>query len=317
MEHLLGLPPGSTQGLVAAICEVKGGMATFLGLLSSALSQGAIIALAALGFLLMYKATGVISFAHGDMITMGVYLAIWLVQDHGWPYLAGYFVAIAMMFVVGVVTERIAYAPLRGRSVHVVVIATFGAAIAVRALLGIWQGTTPRGLYSPLKNKTWSVDGAVIPKQRILILVVTVLVVVAMLWLFNRTQFGRQVRAVADDTETARLQGVAVNRMSMIAFGLATALAGLAGVLIGPSQSVDLNLGFGVMLGGFAAAVLGGFGSLGGVVIGGFLIGIAEQLFGGYCARDYKSAYPFILMILVIAFRPQGLFSRGGAHERL
>jgi branched-chain amino acid transport system permease protein len=317
MEHLLGLAPGSAHGIVAAVCEVKGGMATFIGLLSSALSQGAIVALAALGFLLMYKATGVISFAHGDMITLGVYLAIWLIQDHGWPYLAGYLVAIGMMFGVGVVMERVAYAPLRGRSVHVVVIATFGAAIAIRSLLGIWQGTTPRGLYSPLKNKTWSVGGAVIPKQRILIFIVTVAVVVVMLWLFNRTQFGRQVRAVADDTETARLQGVPVNRMSMIAFGLATALAGLAGVLIGPSQSVDLNLGFGVMLGGFAAAVLGGFGSLGGVVIGGFMIGLAEQLVGGYCARDYKSAYPFVLMILVIAFRPQGLFSRGGAHERL
>jgi len=317
MEHLLGLAPGSLHGLVASVCEVKGGMATFIGLLSSALSQGAIVALAALGFLLMYKATGVISFAHGDMITLGVFLAIWLIQDHGWPYLAGYGVAIGLMFIVGVVMERVAYAPLRGRSVHVVVIATFGAAIAIRSLLGIWQGTTPRGLYSPLKNKTWSVGGAVIPKQRILIFVVTVLVVVVMVWLFNKTQFGRQVRAVADDTETARLQGVAVNRMSMMAFGLATALAGLAGVLIGPSQAVDLNLGFGVMLGGFAAAVLGGFGSLGGVVIGGFMIGIAEQLVGGYCARDYKSAYPFVLMILVIAFRPQGLFSRGGAHERL
>ncbi len=317
MEHLLGLAPGSLPGFVASVCEVKGGMATFIGLLSSALSQGAIVALAALGFLLMYKATGVISFAHGDMITLGVYLAIWLIQDHGTPYLLGYILAIAMMFVIGVVMERVAYAPLRGRSVHVVVIATFGAAIAIRSILGIWQGTTPRGLYSPLKNKTWSVGGAVIPKQRILIFVVTVAVVVVMLWLFNRTQFGRQVRAVADDTETARLQGVAVNRMSMIAFGLATALAGLAGVLIGPSQSVDLNLGFGVMLGGFAAAVLGGFGSLGGVVIGGFMIGLAEQLVGGYCARDYKSAYPFVLMILVIAFRPQGLFSRGGAHERL
>jgi branched-chain amino acid transport system permease protein len=251
------------------------------------------------------------------MITLGTYLAIWLVQDHKWPYLLGYIAAIAMMFGIGVVMERVAYAPLRGRSVHVVVIATFGAAIAIRALLGIWQGTTPRGLNSPFKNKTWEVAGAVIPQQRIAIFVVTIAVVLVMLWLFNRTQFGRQVRAVADDTETARLQGVPVNRMSMIAFGQATALAGLAGVLIGPSQSVDLNLGFGVMLGGFAAAILGGFGSLGGVVVGGFMIGLAEQLAGGYCVRDYKSAYPFVLMILVIAFRPEGLFSRGGAHGRL
>jgi branched-chain amino acid transport system permease protein len=275
------------------------------------------VALAALGFLLMYKATGVISFAHGDMITLGAYLAIWLMKDFDSPYLLAYIGAIALMFVIGVVMERVAYAPLRGRSVHVVVIATFGAAIAIRALVGIWQGTTPQSLASPLRGKTWKVGGAAIPQQRIAIVVITMVVVLAMIWLFTQTQFGRQVRAVADDTETARLHGVPVNRMSMIAFGLATALAGLAGVLIGPTVAVDLNLGFGVMLGGFAAAILGGFGSLGGVVVGGFMIGLAEQLVGGYCVRDYKSAYPFVLMILVIAFRPEGLFSRGGAHGRL
>jgi branched-chain amino acid transport system permease protein len=317
MEQLLGLSPGPVSAVVAALCDTGGGMARFIGLLSSGLSQGAIIALAALGFLLMYKATGVISFAHGDMITLGAILAIWLIKDFDAPYLAAYAAAILMMFAAGIFMERVAYAPLRGRSVHVVVIATFGAAIAIRALVGIWQGTSPQSLESPLRGKTWKVGGAAIPQQRIAIVIVTIVVVVGMIWLFTRTQFGRQVRAVADDTETARLQGVAVHRMSMIAFGLATALAALAGVLIAPTQAVDLNLGFGVMLGGFAAAILGGFGSLGGVVVGGFMIGLAEQLVGGYCARDYKSAYPFVLMILVIAFRPEGLFSRGGAHGRL
>jgi branched-chain amino acid transport system permease protein len=316
MEHLLQLSPGLAGGLVGALCETGGGLARFIGLLASGLSQGAIVALAALGFLLMYKATGVISFAHGDMITLGAYLAIWLIKDFDTPYMLAYIGAIAMMFVVGVALERIAYAPLRGRSIHVVVIATLGVALVVRAIIGIWQGTSPQSLKSPLRGKIWRVGGAAVTQQRVAIVLVTLVVVVVMIWLFNYTQFGRQVRAVADDTETARLQGVAVNRMSMVAFGLATALAGLAGVLIGPTQAVDLNLGFGVMLGGFSAAILGGFGSLGGVVVGGFMIGLTEQLLGGYCARDYKSAYPFVLMILVIAFRPEGLFSRG-AHGRL
>jgi branched-chain amino acid transport system permease protein len=316
MEHLLQLHPASAGVIVAALCETGGGLARFIGLLASGLSQGAIVALAALGFLLMYKATGVISFAHGDMITLGAYLAIWLINDFDTPYLLGYIGAVAAMFVVGVVLERVAYAPLRGRSIHVVVIATLGAALVIRNIIGVWQGSEPKSLKSPLRGKVWHIGGAAISYQRIAVVLVTLAVVVIMIWLFSSTQFGRQVRAVADDTETARLQGVAVNRMSMIAFGLATALAGLAGVLIGPTQAVDLNLGFGVMLGGFSAAILGGFGSLGGVVVGGFMIGLTEQLLGGYCVRDYKSAYPFILMILVIAFRPEGLFSRG-AHGRL
>jgi branched-chain amino acid transport system permease protein len=108
----------------------------------------------------------------------------------------------------------------------------------------------------------------------------------------------------------------------MTAFGLASALAGLAGVLIAPLGSVDISLGFIVMLGGFSAAILGGFGSLGGVVVGGMIIGFVEQVLAsynyfGWNVRDYQSIYPFILMLVVIAFKPTGLFSRGEAHGRL
>lgn len=290
----------------------------FWSLTAAGVTQGAVVALAAVGFLIIFKATGVVNFAQGDLITLGAYLALWLSKDHGWPILAAYAGAVVLMFVIGVVLERVAYAPLRGRSVHVVVIATLGAAIVMRTLIALWQGASPVALATPLKGKVWRVGGAAISYHRIAIVIVTLLVVAGLLWLFERTSFGRQVRALASDRETAMLYGVRVSRMSMLAFGLSAALAGLGGVLIAPSQSsFDITLGFGVMLGGFAAAILGGFGSLPGVVAGGFLIGLVEQLFGGYVLRDYRAAYPFLLMILVIAFRPAGLFSRGASHERL
>ena len=146
-------------------------------------------------------------------------------------------------------------------------------------------------------------------------MIVTAVVVVAMIFLFQHTQFGRQLRATAADRDTARLCGVPVNWLSMLVFGMSAALAGLAGVLFGPLGVVDINLGFNVMLLGFAAAVLGGFGSIGGVVAGGIAIGLAEQLLGGYVGRDYKATFPFVLMLLVIALRPQGLFGRVTARR--
>ena len=113
-----------------------------------------------------------------------------------------------------------------------------------------------------------------------------------MIFLFTRTSFGRQVRALASDRETAQLHGVPVARMSMLSFGLSAALAGIAGVLTAPLNGFETTLGFGLMLGGFAAAILGGFGRLGGVVVGGFLIGFVENFVGYYWFRDYKSLYP-------------------------
>jgi branched-chain amino acid transport system permease protein len=292
--------------------------AKFLSLTAAGVSQGAVVALAALGFLLVYKATGVVNFAQGDLITLGAYLAIWLSRDMEAPILLAYAGALAMMFGIGVVLERVAYAPLRGRSIHVVVIATLGAAIVIRTVLSLWLGASPVALDTPLRGHLWRIGGAAIPYQRIAIVVVTLVVVAALGWLFGRTDFGRQVRALASDRETARMHGVRSARLSMVAFGLSAALAGLAGVLIGPAaSSFDLTLGFSVMLGGFAAAILGGFGSLTGVVLGGFLIGLVEQLLGGYVLRDYRGAFPFVLMILVIAVRPQGLLPGRAAHERL
>ena len=178
-------------------------MSNFTALLASGLATGAIAALAAVGFLLTYKATGVINFAQGALITLGAYVGIWVTQKNGifglgaLDLVPGYIVTIAIMFVVGMVLERLAYAPLRGRSVHVVVIATLGAAIVVQALIGLWQGTTPKFLDTPVGGDIVTVFGANISTQRIVIIAVTAVVVVAMILLFQRTQFGRQLRATA------------------------------------------------------------------------------------------------------------------------
>jgi branched-chain amino acid transport system permease protein len=304
---------------------------------------------------MIQKATGIANFAQGDLITLGAFLGIWATDKSGVAMDGlglslglGYLVTLGVMFMVGVAIERVAYAPLRGRSVHVVVIATLGVALVIRTILGLWQGTSPRYLQSwfssgnSLQNFLFFDNGvlrinveflgvhdAVISAQRVVVMVVTAVTVLAMMLLFSRTSFGRQVRAIAADREMARLCGVKANRLSMLAFGISAALAGLAGLLIGPLGSFDLTLGFAYMLLGFAAAVLGGFGSLGGVVVGAVLIGLTEQLLGGQLlpmlveklggdaadALKYRSTLPYVLMLVVIALKPQGLF--GGTERRL
>ena len=153
-------------------------MDRFIALTAAGLAQGAIFALIALGFLLIYKATGVINFAQGDLVTLGAYLGVFGVSDLGLPPLAAYPIVLVVMFTVGAALERVAVAPLRGSSIHVMLISTMGAGLAIRAGLGIWLGSQPQRLESPFQGKTVTILGGVISMQRVVIVVATAVVVV-------------------------------------------------------------------------------------------------------------------------------------------
>jgi branched-chain amino acid transport system permease protein len=320
----------------------------FVALLSAGIAEGAIVTLVALGFLMVFKATGIANFAQGDLVTLGAFLGFWATDSFGLakdgldlPLVPGYLVVLALMFLVGVLIERIAYAPLRGRQLHVVVIATLGVALIIRTLLALWQGADAKSMQSwfnqggslqnfgPFSHGVLTINigflgvhDAVIAAQRVFILFVTLIVVVAMMLLFSRTSFGRQVRAIAADRETARLYGIKASWLSMASFGLSALLGGMAGLLIGPLGSFDLTVGFTFMLLAFAALTLGGFSSIPGVLVGGLIIGVSEQLLGGQMlpmvAGDwtlkFTSALPYLLMLVLIAARPQGLFGRIGGR---
>jgi branched-chain amino acid transport system permease protein len=284
-------------------------VADFVGLCLSGISLAGVLALVALGLVLLYKATNVVSFAHGDLMTAGAYVAFWLNTDGSLPIIPAYLVTLVALFAVGVAMERLAYAPLRNASPIAVVLGTLGIALAIRSAIGIWQGTTPKNLESPVGNGTVTILGARVADQRLLVIGVAAVVIIALIVVFNRTQFGRQLRAMAADREAAQLLGVKVNGMATIAFGLSAALAALAGVLVAPLGALDLNLGFTVMITAFAAAVLAGFGSLGGIVITAVACGLVQQVLGNYVLQDYSDVLPFALMLIVLVIRPQGLFT--------
>jgi branched-chain amino acid transport system permease protein len=279
----------------------------FVTALASALTQGSIIALIALGFLIIYRATGVLNFAQGDLVTLGAYISYWAYADLKLTLLSSWAVAVVAMFGVGVLLERFAYAPIRTRSQHTVVIATLGAALVIRSLIAVWQDTSPKFAEDPFGGDVLALFGAHIPYQNLLIMAVTVLVIVVVLVVLKATGFGRATRALASDRVAAQLVGVRVARTSMLAFGLSAALSGLAGVLIAPTQALTVDLGFGPMLFAFSAAVLVGIGRIGGVLLGAVAIGVAQYVVGQYVAPDFRDTYPFVLMLAVLAIRPRGV----------
>jgi branched-chain amino acid transport system permease protein len=285
-------------------------VANFIALFVSGIALGSVIAIVAAGFLVLYKATGVVNFAHGDLMTAGAYLALWGINTLHLPIVAAYFLSIAILFIVGMVMERLIYSPLRHRSMMVIVIGTLGAALVIRYTLAVWLGSTPQQLPTPVGSQSiWHLAGAAISYQRTMIILLTVVIIAILYFVFQRTSFGRQVRALAGDRETAQLQGIRVRRLSLASWGISASLAGLAGILLAPLTSVDLTLGFNIMLTAFAAAIIGGFGNLTGVIVGSFLIGLVQQLVGGYIFQSFSDALPFILMLVVIVVRPRGLFS--------
>jgi branched-chain amino acid transport system permease protein len=292
-------------------------MVKFLNALVSGVDVGAVVALVALGILILYKATGMFNFAQGALLTLGAYFAVWAADDVKMPIGIASLFAIAAMFVVGATLERVAVAPLRGKNIMMVVMATFGASYVISTAYEIWQGPNPKYLPSWFRgDANVHVGPVVVSDQEILIAVVCAVVILATLWVFERTSLGRQVRALAADREVARLYGVNVSRLSVVAWGLSAALAGLAAVLIGPLGSVDPTLGAPLMLTAFAAATLGGFGNIAGAMVGALLLGIAQQVGGAYLNSAYGAFWPYVIMIVALAIRPQGLLARG-AGQRL
>lgn len=281
-------------------------MAKFVALLASGVAYGAVLMLVALGFVVLYKATGIINFAHGDLVTLGAYVAYWAWASGGVPIVLSYILAIALLFLCGLLVERIAYVPLRRRPPMVVVIATLAVAVIIEGLIELWQGSTPKSLPSPLGSDTIHLFGATIAAQRILIIGVSAVVVVAVLMVFQRTSIGRQVRALASDQETSQLYGVRTRAVSLGAFGTSAALAALAGVLVAPLSAVDLTFGFTLMINAFVAVVIGGFESLGGTALGALGIGIVQQVVGGYVLSSYSDSLPLIAIFIVIALKPRG-----------
>jgi branched-chain amino acid transport system permease protein len=284
-------------------------MAELLQFVFSGLTVGAIYALVALGFTLIYKASDIINFAQGEFVMLGGMITVF-VAHAGVPLPLAALFAIVATTAIGLALHRFAIEPARGATPVALIMITIGASIFLRGTAQIVFDRRFHSLPPLLGADPIQFGGAAILPQSLVVLATAAIIVVA-LWLFiDRTIFGKAVIATAANRLAARLVGVDTRRVVAFSFGVSAAIGAIAGVLITPIALTSYDAGTLLALKGFAAAMLGGIGSAAGAVVGGILIGMFEALTAGYLSSNYKDAVAFLIILVVLVVIPQGLFGR-------
>jgi branched-chain amino acid transport system permease protein len=283
----------------------------------SGLASGGVYALLALALVLIYRSTGVVNFAQGEMAMFSTFVC-WELIDRGLPYWFAFFATLAISFVGGVAIERLVVHAVSRATALTVVTVTIGLLILLNgAAAWIWKGEQ-RTLENPFGTRTFDVAGVVIAVQDLGILGVSLAIVAALWAFFQRTRLGLALRAAALNPESSRLHGIRVSRMLALGWGLAAVLGAVAGMLVAPTQgSFDQNLMLPVLIFAFAAAVLGGLDSPLGAVVGGLAVGVILNLVGAYVDffADLRLPAALLVILVILLLRPHGLFGRAAVRR--
>lgn len=279
-----------------------------LQLLISGISQGCVYGLIALGFVLIYKATEMVNFAQGDIMMLGAYVAITFINIWDWPFYWAFPATVLVMAAVGVVLERVLLRPMIGEPHFAVLMLTIGLGFVLRAAAGAIWGNEPRALQTPYVGEVLRLGEAVIGYENLAIIIGTT-VLCFLMWVFFRfTRVGIAMQAASQNQLAAFYVGIPVKRMYSLVWALSAAIAAVAGILTAPVSLVDPLIGF-VGIKAFAAAIVGGFGSMPGAIIGGLLIGVVEQFAGLYLPPGFADMSAYVLLLVMLVIRPQGLFA--------
>lgn len=282
-------------------------MSEFLQFLFAGVTSGSIYALAALGFAIIFNASGVINFAQGEFIMLGGMVSVALAAA-GLPLPFAVVASVLVSVVVGIGIEKGAIEPARRAETVTLIIITIGASILIQGLAQVIFGKGQHALRPFSGDTPILIGGASLLPQSLWVLGVSA-VVVAGLWVFfSRTLAGKAMLAVSYNRLGAQLVGIEPRRVWLIAFGLSGGLGAVAGALSAPITMTSYDAGLMLGLKGFVAATLGGLGNGLGAVVGGLLLGVAEAMTAGYVSSAYKDAVPFVLIVLVLVFMPRGLF---------
>ena len=284
--------------------------------LLTGLTVGAIYALVALGFAIIYNASHVINFAQGEFVMIGGMAAAGFVEA-GLPLPLAALFAVAGAMLVGLALEKLAVEPARGAPVVTLIIITIGASILLRGLATLVWDKKIHSLPAFSGEAPLRLGGATLLPQTLWVLGATVLTVALLWWFFNRTLTGKAILAVSHNRLAAQLMGISVRRVLLVSFGLSAALGALAGVLIAPISFTSWDVGVMLGLKGFAAAILGGMGSGPGAIIGGLALGLIEALGAGYLSSAYKDVFAFVIILAALIFLPDGLAGRRRSTERV
>ncbi|MEU9140915.1 branched-chain amino acid ABC transporter permease [Streptomyces sp. NPDC048404] len=274
--------------------------------LVSGLSLGAVYALVAMGFSLVYRTMGLVNFAHADIAMIGAYAASTFYLTSKLPFAVAMVSAIVVTGAIGLVIERV-LRPLENEDFDLMLIGTIGFGIVLQAVAILIWGTTGRAVPSPLHSAPLDIFGIRVRTYDLLVMAVAAIAVVALALFLSRTKRGAAMQAVAMDHEAATAVGINVGRSNALAFAIGAGLAALAGGLVGPMLYVDASLGGALGIKGFAAAMLGGFGSIQGAVVGGIAIGVLDSYAAGHF-QGYSVLVTFLVFTAAIMIRPTGIF---------
>jgi len=283
-------------------------MTDFVQLTVYGLANGAVLALAALGFVLIYKATSVINFAQGELLLIGAYLFYTAFVLLRLPLAVAVVAGVVVAAVLGVVVERVVLRPLIGEDPIAVIMVTIGLAAILKAGVQMFYGTTPREMPKVLPTGSVDIAGAPVPLDRLAAVGVAAIALAAFSAFFHWSRHGIAMRAVADDQQAALAQGISVRRIFALAWALAAVSALLGGVLLADIAEVSQNLAnFGLIV--FPVVILGGLDSIPGTIVGGVVIGLLSQYAEGL-SPGASQVVPYIALVLILLVRPYGLFGQ-------
>ncbi len=276
------------------------------------LSVGMVYALVALGISLIFSGLDIVHFAHGEIYMLGAFIGLMLFQKLSLPYVPTLLLAVILTGLVGVLIERLFYRRLtRSGGGYTVagmgmIIAGFGMSIVLQNVAFLIWGAKPLPFPVPF-GMPLEIGNLALPMSYVWIVLAALTLMFGLNLLLRKTMLGLAMRAVAYNKDIAYLSGVNVPLMISLTFGIGCSLGAAAGVLIGPINYVQVQMGIGVLIKAFAAAVVGGFGSLPGAVLGGLLVGVVESLGAGFVSGTYKDVYAFVLLIFVLMVKPSGI----------
>lgn len=286
-----------------------------LQLLFTGIGIGSVYALVALGFVLIFRATNVVNFAQGEFSMVAAFLMIVFAVKLELPYWVAFLIALAGMALLGALFNLAVYYPLRHRTYLPVIISTIGASIFIANTVLALHGPEPEVLSGWFETPGFLVGPVYLDSQYLLIIAVTAGLVALQYWFFEHTLLGKKLQATSQDKEMASLLGIPVAAMIMVTFVYSAVIGGIAGILVAPVLFVSIHMGATIALKAFAATIIGGFGDVTGAIIGGLALGIIETFGAAYVSVPYKDGFAFLVLVLFLIFRPQGIFGERVAEK--
>jgi branched-chain amino acid transport system permease protein len=278
--------------------------------LVNTLILGGTYALLGIGLTLIFGIMRVVNFTHGELYAFGAYAVFALAMLLGVNFFVALVIAVLGGMVLGALIELVLLRPMRGADIDTTMLVMIGAWIVMQNLEMLSWGGVAKAVVTPFPEVPLVIGPVSVSYLRVFVLVMALLLIAGTYVLINRTKLGKAMRATFQDPDTAALMGVSINRIYTATFAIGSGLAAAAGALLGPVFLAVPTMGDLAALKSFAIVILGGLGSITGATIGGFILAFAEELGAGYISSGYRDAMGFLIIILVLMFRPTGLFAR-------